>query len=263
MALEGWNCTVQSWCAIPSRESEEWSHSVWNSSEFALTEYLYTLSKAAPLQYVIYLYIVELSSWHVDQCLICSFVLTWYITQSIFHMPSAKWKWLKLFLLKPMARHITVSCIKCDLTNILLLCWSQNCGCRASDASHSLVPGIWAFECTFKPHLWLRVRLCSNQKWIIWKCGALYPGIPYLCFSSVSAQINKRLLYCINFILDPLLGFSVLCVFPSHMVISQSHKHLSLILTSCLTWDELPVKFSHPQSWKAGGKNSNRKVNRA
>lgn len=110
---------------LSSRESEKWSHSVRDSSEFALTEDLYPQSKTATLQYVIYLYIVELSSWHVDQCLICSFVLTWYITQSIFHMPSAKWKWLKLFLLKPMAQHITVSCIKCDLTNILLLCWSK------------------------------------------------------------------------------------------------------------------------------------------
>lgn len=183
---------------LTSRELEKWSHSVWDSSEFALTEDLYTQSKAAPLQYVIYLYIVELSSWRVDQCLICSFVLTWYITQSIFHMPSAKWKWLKLFLLKPMAKHITVSCIKCDLTNILLLCWSRNHGCRASDASHSLVPLIWAFGCNLKPHLWLRVHLFSKQKWNDrifrknLKCGALYPVcISYLCFSLVSPQINE------------------------------------------------------------------------
>lgn len=135
---------------LTSRESEKQSHSVWQSSEFALTEDLYPQSKAATLQCVIYLYIVELFSWHVDQCLICSFVLTWYITQSIFHMPSAKWKWLKLFLLKPMAQHITLSCIKCELTNILLLCWSRNCGCRASNASRTVVPGIWAFGCSLK-----------------------------------------------------------------------------------------------------------------
>lgn len=123
-------------------ESEEWIHSVRHISEFTLTEDLHT-PKQPPLQRVIYLYIVELSSWHMDQCLICSFVLTWYITQSIFHMPSAKWKWLELFLLNPKAQHITVSCIKCDLTNILLLYWPQNRGCRASDSSHALVPEIW------------------------------------------------------------------------------------------------------------------------
>lgn len=47
---------------LTSRESEKWSHSLRDSSEFALTEDLYTQSKAAPLQYVIYLYIVKLSS---------------------------------------------------------------------------------------------------------------------------------------------------------------------------------------------------------
>lgn len=130
-----------------------------------LTEDLYAQSKEALLQNVIYLYIVELSSWHVDQCLICSFVLTWYITQSIFHMPSAKWKWLKFFLLKPMAQHITVPCIKCDLTNILLLCLSQNRGCGTSDASYSLVPGIWACGCTLKPHLWIGVLSLSKKRW--------------------------------------------------------------------------------------------------
>lgn len=149
-------------------------------------------------------------------------------------MPSAKWKRLKLFLLKPMAQRITVSCIKCDLTNILLLCWSQNRGCRASDASHSLVPGIWPFGCTLKPHLWLRVHLFSKQKlnsleriWSVVHC------IQFAFHTCVFLRSLLKLtsvlisLCCINFIVDPPPSFSSFvylpCTWSSHKATNTCH----------------------------------------
>lgn len=168
-----------------------------------------------------------------------------------------------------MAQDITVSCIKCDLTNILLLCWSQNRGCRASDASHSLVQGIWAFGCNLKPHLWLRVHLFSKQKWNhlqrIWSVVHCIQFVFHACVFLLSPLKLTSILIplcCRNFIVDPLPSFPSL-VYLSHTWSSHKAKNTCQSSWQAVSHGMSVLSNSHPQSWKAGGKSSIRKGKRA